>query len=396
MTEFEQFPTVDVMTIGGGGGTTETMTRLLALGGPQRYGAATTMTDSGGGSGRQRLVLECGAAFGLRPHDPQNGALGDLRRVMAAVSRFGSTERDTPGWLFDKKFGEYADLADVKERLLDFQFAALTDRRRSFDGDRLSRIIELTLDEAEYTHELVGIQGLAPGGIMLSALRREQGLAAAAQELGELLEAQAPVQPLTLPAGHLGMRDGLVVFEREKVIDEYTVTGDPRKVQIWTNPVLPINPVARHMTANSQAVIFPPGSMLTSTRAAAAVEGVGGAVREAQDKGAAFIIMVNFAQDRATPGMDAGDHIEMIENQIGVACDYAFVNTAPLPEGLTPVASTGKRLDELGECAIGANLFASVDRDRRDANDLVADRSTIVTNIEPVAALLNELVMASV
>ncbi len=264
-----------IVVIGGGTGV------FTVLSGLRKYfnnlTAIVTMADDGGSAGILR------EEFGILPP-------GDIRRALIALS--------------------------------------------DSDNKILSQLFSYRFEEGS------GLSGHSFGNLMITALERVTGsFEKAIREAGKILSVQGRVLPVTLKKTTLvaELEDGTIV-EGETNIDLPKHGGRARIKKVRLKPEVSLNPEAREVILEADAIIIGPGDLYTSLVPNLLVKGVKEALRKSRGKKIYFVNLMT--KQGETAGFRASDFVRTIEQYLGKRIlDYAVANkTRPVAMRFRPYA----------------------------------------------------------
>lgn len=252
-----------VVVIGGGTGVFVVLQSLKSLNCyPQ---AIISMADSGGSSGVLR------EEFGILPP-------GDVRRALIALA--------------------------------------------NSDNRILAKLFSYRFQEGK------GLNGHSFGNLFLTALERITGdFQKAIWEAGKILQIKGEVIPITLNNTHLvaQLENGEIIYG-ETHIDIPRHNPRLKIKKIWLQPSARINPLAKKVLNQADAIIIGPGDLYTSLLPNLVVKGVKETIRKTSAKKIYIVnIMTKYGE---TNGFKASDFVEEIEKYLGKnVIDYILVNT---------------------------------------------------------------------
>jgi uncharacterized cofD-like protein len=367
--ELEQSTRPRLVAIGGGHGASVMAEGLVAHMPEADLTVIVSVSDSGSKTGEIR--------------DQYGGvAVGDLRRVLAAVSG------NDAGKLFEKRFSDATTLGDINV-LGDRLVAAVSGGSQ----DRAAVVLERVRAMAQELDENGGLYGHTYGNLILTALRldHEDDISLAVHEAGRWLEARATVLPATSEVHDLVLDDGPYHLVGEGALDEHEFV-DPETAKLsLTNPT-DIDLVALGALADADVAFTGPGSLWTSLMAVESLRDFGLGVRMMRANGGKRVFVGNILQDQSTRNMPLRWHVQRLEAQSGADFDCVLYNTTTVFGETAPVVYGSDCAEVLGSKAIGAALAAAAEAP--GPNDPIAHlRSKAQHDVEPVAYATRERIL---
>lgn len=209
----------------------------------------------------------------------------------------------------------------------------------------------------EHRFDAGELEGHAFGNLLIAALEDSEGdLVAALDEVGRLLGTVGRVLPTTtVPVQLRG-----VVGSGAEVRGQVAVARQPDLDVVTVEPSdAPACPAAVAAIVGADQVVLGPGSLYTSVLAAAAVPGVGDALRGAADR---LVYVCNLRpQASETAGYGVAEHVAALERH-GIRPAVVVYDPATLgeaPAGL-PVRLVGAQLADPGGGAHRSDLLGPV------------------------------------
>lgn len=260
-----------IVTIGGGTGTSTTLSGLKKYSHDLDITAIVTMMDSGGSTGRLR------DEFGYLP-------VGDVRMTLAALSNTG--DREILRELFLHRFNK---------------------------GE--------------------GLSGHNFGNLFLVVLTDILGSEEKAIECaGEILNISGTVLPVTTDKADLvaEYENGKVVHG-ETNIDEVPASSDGAQhiKKLWLKPTVQTTEKVKKAISDADIIVLGPGDLYTSIIPNIIVERVADSLRNTK---AQIVYVVNLMTKWGqTHGFTAKDHVDEIIKYTNRVPDHIFINNTPLP-----------------------------------------------------------------
>lgn len=262
-----------IVVIGGGTGVFTVLTGLKKY--FNNLTAVVTMADDGGSTGILR------EEFGILPP-------GDVRRAIVALS---NSDNKTLSDLFNYRFKEGS-----------------------------------------------GLSGHSLGNLIITALERITGsFDKAIDEVGKILQVKGRILPVTLKTTYLmaELEDGRLV-KGETNIDIPRHDGALKIRKVWLKPAASLNPEAKKVILEADAIIIGPGDLYTSLVPNLLVNGMKQALRQTRGRVIYFVnVMTKFGE---TSGFKASNFLRVLETYVGKgAIDYVAINkTKPTAMRLRP------------------------------------------------------------
>jgi uncharacterized cofD-like protein len=395
MNNFESRPESDrtyTIGFGGGGSNGKTIAEFLDAidinpsisADVEAFGFVGTL-DDGSSTGRLREL------FGTP-------AVGDIRRSISAVSANQDAASD-----FERRFVRSDDAATVRLHA-DQLLATLSYTQNRLSSEQSSEIMDSTVQLAK---ELVekedmliqdnkleekdrkGLQSIALGHLVLTALVLSEGIDGASHTAGELLQVRAEIIPVSTESHLLTMRDGHELVVGEHKIDE-RVIQNPDNVQVWVSdsdgtPVEnPLNPRLAQFINRADKIVIGPGSVYTSMAPSVMAGGMKDVLADKQ-----LTIVGNLVtQPTETSGWTGRRYVETTEEYVGRKFDEVIYNedTAELPNA---VVYDRNSLEEAGNYRIiAANMVKGGEIIRDPEDPLASKRSEFEHDMSAVAELL--------
>lgn len=262
-----------VVVIGGGTGTFVVLSALKVISGMDLT-AIVTVADSGGSTGRLR------DEFGFLP-------VGDLRQALAALATEKNSGGNEQTWIRD---------------LLLYRFAKGS-----------------------------GLEGHNLGNLILTALQDMTGSTARAVEVAsKIFRLHGHIYPITTQNIQLVIeyQDGTVEIG-EHVLDDSVKHAGDKILSLKTSPQAVIYDKAKAAIEKASVIIIGPGDLYGSIMPNLIVNGAPTAF---QRSGAKLVFMMNLmTRYTQTHNMTAGDHLAVIEKQIGRKFDAVIINSEAIP-----------------------------------------------------------------
>ena len=259
--------------IGGGTGTFVVLSALKAISGMDLT-AIVTVADSGGSTGRLR------DEFGFLP-------VGDLRQALAALATEKNSGGNEQTWIRD---------------LLLYRFAKGS-----------------------------GLEGHNLGNLILTSLQDMTGSTAKAVEVAsKIFRLHGHIYPITTQNIQLVIeyQDGTVEIG-EHVLDDSVKHAGDKILSLKTSPQAVIYDKAKAAIEKASVIIIGPGDLYGSIMPNLIVNGAPTAF---QRSGAKLVFMMNLmTRYTQTHNMTAGDHLAVIERQIGRKFDAVIINNEVIP-----------------------------------------------------------------
>jgi uncharacterized cofD-like protein len=276
-----------VVVIGGGTGTSMVLSSLKALKGIN-LSAIVSVADSGGSTGRLR------DEFGFQP-------VGDLRQALAAFAEEEGKENKDK-----ERYGK---------------------EKKKNDGER-EWIRNLLLYRFEKGH---GLEGHNLGNLVLTALQDMTGSTARAIEVAsKIFRLQGHIYPITTKPVNLVIEysDGTVEIG-EHILDDADKHAGDRIIGIKTSPRAEIYAQAKLAIESAGVIIIGPGDLYGSIMPNLVIGGAPEVIRKAKAK--LIFVMNLMTRYTQTHNMSAGDHLNIIEKQIGRRVDAVIMNNGKIP-----------------------------------------------------------------
>ena len=267
----KQIEKKNIVTIGGGTGTSMTLSGLKKYSRDLDITAIVTMMDSGGSTGRLR------DEFGYLP-------VGDVRMTLAALSNTG--DREILRELFLHRFNK---------------------------GE--------------------GLSGHNFGNLFLVALTDLLGSEEKAIECaGEILNISGTVLPVTVDKADLvaEYENGKVIHS-ETNIDEVPASSDGTQhiKKLWLEPAVQTTDKVKKAISDADVIVLGPGDLYTSIIPNIIVGGVADSLKNTK---AQIVYVVNLMTKWGqTHDFTAKDHVNEIIKYTNRVPDHVFINNTPLP-----------------------------------------------------------------
>lgn len=176
-----------------------------------------------------------------------------------------------------------------------------------------------------------GLEGHNLGNLVLTALQDMTGSTAKAIEVAsKIFRLQGHIYPITTKQVNLVIEysDGTVEIG-EHILDDADKHAGDRIIGIKTSPRAEIYSQAKSAIENAEVIIIGPGDLYGSIMPNLVIGGAPEAIRRSKAK-LIFIInlMTRYTQ---THNMSAGDHLNVIEKQIGRKVDAMIINNGKIP-----------------------------------------------------------------
>jgi len=264
-----------IVVIGGGTGTFPVLRGLKEYRDEISIIAITTMTDSGGSTGRLR------DEFGQLP-------VGDVRMAMTAL----------------------ASEVDEHDELLRQLFLHRFDK-----GD--------------------GLSGHNFGNLLLVALTEILGSEAeAVKSAARILRISGNVLPVTADKVHIVAEyDDGTIIKGEHEIDEPSKDRWSHSIEkFYTEPKGCVTDDAKNAISNADLILLGPGDLYSSLLANCVIGGVSAAILQSNAK---LVFAANLmTRPGQTHGMTVSGHVSEVQKYIGKIPDVVIVNTGKVPEHL--------------------------------------------------------------
>ena len=236
--------------------------------------AIVSVADSGGSTGRLR------DEFGFQP-------VGDLRQALAALAEDGKEKTGEKEWI---------------KNLLLYRF-----------------------------NKGNGLEGHNLGNLILTALQDMTGSTAKAIEMAsKIFRLHGHIYPITTKPVNLVIEysDGTVEIGEHILDDDGKHAGD-RIIGIKTSPRAEIYKQAKISIQNSEVIIIGPGDLYGSIMPNLVIGGAPEAIRRSKAK--LIFIMNLMTRYTQTHNMTAGNHLEVVEKQIGRKVGAVIINNGIIP-----------------------------------------------------------------
>lgn len=260
--------------------------------------AIVTVADSGGSTGRLR------DEFGFLP-------VGDLRQALAALASPGT--------------GRYLASRDIKNQRSLPRRQAGKIKNRLIGGSWIQELLLYRFSKGN------GLEGHNLGNLILTALQDMTGSTAQALEVAsKIFRLQGHIYPITTQNIQLVIeyQDGTVEIG-EHVLDDSVKHAGDKILSLKTSPQAIIYEKAKAAIEKASVVIIGPGDLYGSIMPNLIVNGAPTAF---QRSGAKLVFMMNLmTRYTQTHNMTAGDHLAVIEKQIGRKFDAVIINNEVIP-----------------------------------------------------------------
>ena len=176
-----------------------------------------------------------------------------------------------------------------------------------------------------------GLEGHNLGNLVLTALQDMTGSTAKAIEVAsKIFRLQGHIYPITTKPVNLVIEysDGTVEIG-EHILDDADMHAGDRIIGIKTSPRAEIYNQAKLAIANTDVIIIGPGDLYGSIMPNLVIGGAPEAIRRSKAK--LIFIMNLMTRYTQTHNMNAGDHLKVIEQQIGRKVDVVIVNNGKVP-----------------------------------------------------------------
>lgn len=288
----------------------------------------------GGGTGTSMVLSSLKALEGV-----------DLSAIVSVADSGGSTGR------LRDEFG-FQPVGDLRQALAAFA-----------EKDWIKNLLLYRFNKGH------GLEGHNLGNLVLTALQDMTGSTAKAIEVAsKIFRLQGHIYPVTTKQVNLVIEysDGTVEIG-EHILDDADKHAGDRIIGIKTSPRAEIYSQARSAIENASVIIIGPGDLFGSIMPNLVIRGTPEAIRRSKAK--LIFIMNLMTRYTQTHNMTAGDHLNVIEKQIGRKVNAVIVNNGKIP------AKILKAYREQHEYPVLDNLKKTADKRIVKAN-LV--RSTLV------------------
>ncbi len=229
------------------------------------------------------------------------------------------------------------------------------------DEERMAKFLQYRFSAGE------GLAGHALGNILLAGLEEALGgFDRAIEEASYFLSVRGQVLPATLDKVQLvaELADGRII------IGEAEIAADPTPIkQVWLSASAKAYHRALKAVAEADVILIGPGSLYTSILPNLLVDGLAGAINQAQAE--KYVIMNLMTEPGETTGYTAYDHLRVLGQYLELRrFAGVIVNTEPPPpeilaryraEGSEPVKDDLRGAKALGMRVIRAPLLAVVE-----------------------------------
>jgi len=180
--------------------------------------------------------------------------------------------------------------------------------------------------------EGTGLSGHSFGNLMIAALERITGsFDTAVEEVGKILSIQGKVLPVTLKhTALMAELENKTVIKGESNIDIPKHDGNLKIKKVWLTPEAPLNPLAKKVISEADAIVIGPGDLYTSIVPNLLIKDMKQVLKKAKGKKIYFVnLMTKFGE---TTGFRVSDFVNVMAQYLGKeVLDYVVINKTRPP-----------------------------------------------------------------